>query len=282
MNNAFTIDVEDWYHTMDFNFPINTWNNYEDRIDYNLKTILEKLSKHNTKATFFVLGCVASKHPELIREIANQGHEIGSHGNMHKMITTQSEEEFKEDIMVSREILQDIVQKKVNLYRSSSWSIVPKTVWALNILEQEGFICDSSIQPFKTPLSGFKNSPREPFYPIINGEKLNLLEFPPSVLSLGKLCFPFCGGLYLRMLPIKFIKDALKNVNKTTQGLIYTHPWEWDVNQPKLKVPPHIKFTHYYNLQNTINKLDNLLDNFDFIPLGDLIKEGNYKAIILK
>ena len=282
MDNVFTIDVEDWYHTMDFNFPQSTWGNYEDRVEYGVKIIMEVLSKYNVHATFFVLGCVAKKHPELIKEIVNQGHEIGSHGTNHRMITTQTKDEFRDDVVMSKEILQDITGVQVKLYRSSSWSIVPKTIWALDILEEEGFICDSSIQPFKTPLSGFKNAPRLPFYPIIDGKKLKILEFPPSVYPILKSCLPFCGGLYLRTFPVEYIKYALKTVNKKNPGMIYTHPWEVDVNQPRLKVPMHIKFTHYYNLKGTLDKLDNVLENFSFKTLGELIKEGNYKAMNLK
>jgi polysaccharide deacetylase family protein (PEP-CTERM system associated) len=244
MKNIFTIDVEDWFHTMDFNFSMETWHTYEDRIEYGINAIIDVLSKHNVKATFFVLGCVAKQHPSLIRRIIAQGHEIGSHGLNHKMITTQNREEFREDVVRSKEILEDLTGKPINLYRSSSWSIVPKTIWALEVLEEEGFICDSSIQPFKTPLSGFKNAPRLPFYPIINGRKLNILEFPPSVLPFFYGCLPFCGGLYLRVFPISYIKYALKKVNTSNHGMIYTHPWELDFHQPRLKMPMHIKFRH--------------------------------------
>jgi polysaccharide deacetylase family protein (PEP-CTERM system associated) len=282
MNNTFTIDVEDWYHTMDFNFPMDTWDTYEDRIEYGLNSIMDVLSKHKVKATFFVLGCVAKKHPDLVKRIAHQGHEIGSHGLNHRMITLQDRDEFREDVLMSKEILQDITGTHIDLYRSSSWSIVPKTIWALEVLEEQGFLCDSSIQPFKTPLSGFKNAPREPFYPIIHGRKLNILEFPPSVLPFFNGCLPFCGGLYLRTFPLAYIKYALKKVNNSTQGMIYTHPWELDSEQPRLKMPMHIKFTHYYNLNATLNKLDALLESFKFVTLGQLIKEGKYQGKILK
>jgi polysaccharide deacetylase family protein (PEP-CTERM system associated) len=282
MENVFTIDVEDWFHTMDFNFPVNLWTSYERRVDYGMKVLLELLEKYNSKATFFVLGYVAQKYPKLIRHISEQGHEVASHGNLHRMVTTQSREEFIEDVTISKEILEQITGKRINLYRSSSWSIVPKTLWALEILEELGFKYDSSIQPFATPLSGFKNAPRNPFYPVINGRRLNLLEFPPSVISIGKACIPFCGGLYLRILPKCFLKYALKKVNNNAPGMIYTHPWESDVNQPRLKVPMHIQFTHYYNLSSTAEKLEYLLKNFQFSTFSEMVKDKKFPAVELK
>lgn len=279
MDNVFTVDVEDWFHTMDFNFHPDTWENYDDRIDYGINLILDFLDKHSIKATFYTLGCVARKQPELIKRISSKGHEIGSHGNFHRMITTQDRDEFRRDILSSKQILEEVTGKEINLYRSSSWSVVPETLWALEILDEEGFICDSSIQPFRTPLSGFKNAPRKPFYPIINGRKLKLLEFPSSVLPFYKACFPFCGGLYLRVFPVAFIKFALEVVNRETHGMIYTHPWELDAYQPRLKVPVHIRFTHYYNLKATANKLDKLLEISKFTTMGEILKKGGYEAI---
>lgn len=282
MKNALTVDVEDWYHTKDFDFDYKDWGKYESRIEYSLNTILELFLKHNVKATFFVLGYVARNHPELIRKIQSQGHEIGSHGNYHKLVYKQTPKEFREDICNSKKLLEDILGKEVNFFRASSWSISSENLWALNILEEEGFKVDSSVQPFKTPLSGMKKSPITPFHPIVNGKKLNLLEFPPTVLSLGGLKIPFAGGFYLRILPFQIIKYALKNVNKKREGLIYTHPWETDINQPKLKTSPIIKFVHYTNISTTTGKLEKLLSSFEFFTLGETIKDKKYDFYELK
>lgn len=281
MKNAFTVDVEDWFQTMDFDFDKKDWSNFEDRVKCNTERILDLLDKKNNKATFFVLGYIAKKHPSLVKEILSRGHEIGSHGMWHTMVTRQTREEFKEDVRTSKKTIEDITGKVVQLYRSSSWSICEKTIWALEILEEEGFICDSSIQPFKTPLSGMKKVICEPFYPIINDRKLKLIEFPSTVLSLWKFRIPFAGGLYLRLLPYQMLSKSMKWVNKNRQGMIYTHPWEIDVGQPRLKVPLHIKATHYTNLHKTIDKLEKLLGEFEFVPLGELIKEGKYQSVSL-
>jgi len=281
MKNALTIDVEDWYQTLDFNFPQHTWEIYEDRVSDNLKQIISVLDKYNVKATFFVLGCIAEKHPHLIRELVAKGHEIGSHGTDHRLVYKQTPEEFREDIVNSKRILENITGKKVELFRASSWSISNETLWALEILEEEGFICDSSMQPFKTPLSGVSGAPRRPFHPLVNNRKLNLIEFPPTVLPVGNNSIPFSGGLYLRMLPIAFVKYALNKVNESGEGMIYTHPWEYDINQPKLKVSPIIKFTHYYNLKSTFLKLEELLKTFSFVTLGKIIENKAYPVISL-
>lgn len=278
MKNALTIDLEDWYHTMDFNFPVDKWDSFEDRVENSVRIILDTLDEHKTKATFFVLGYVARKHPELIKEISNKGHEIGSHGSFHRLVYTQNENEFRQDVRASKELLEGITGKEIKLFRASSWSISTKTLWALRVLQEEGFICDSSVQPFKTPLSGINGAPKEPFYPVIEGRKLDLLEFPPTVLPVGNLGVPFSGGLYLRTMPLKFIKYALKKINATRPGMIYIHPWELDVSQPRLKVPPHIKFTHYYNLNKTLQKVEDLLKNFEFVPLGEIIRDGIYPS----
>ena len=281
MKNAFTIDVEDWYQTLDFNFDIKDWCNFEDRVENSTETILDLLEKHNTKATFFILGYIAKKHPTLVRKIVTKGHEIGSHGTWHKMVTLQTREEFKKNVLTSKKTIEDITGIGVQLYRSSSWSICQKTLWALEILNELGFICDSSIQPFKTPLSGMKNVSCDPFYPIINNKRLDLIEFPATVLKFWKFRIPFSGGFYLRLIPYSILSKSMKCVNKNRQGMIYVHPWETDVEQPRLKLPLHIRAIHYTNLNKTTFKLDKLLNEFEFVPLGELIKENNYISISL-
>lgn len=276
MKNAFTVDVEDWYQTLDFDFDISQWERFEDRVVKNTHTVLNLLERNNTKATFYVLGCIAKKHPELVKEIAAGGHEIGSHGMWHTMVTRQTREEFRADIKEAKQVLEDITGAEIGLYRSSSWSIQERTLWALEILEEEGYVCDSSIQPFRTPLSGMRKVLCEPFHPVVNGKTLKLVEFPPTVGKLGPMTFPFAGGLYLRVIPYFLIKRFLNKVNQLRPGMVYTHPWELDPQQPRLKVPLHIQGTHYYHLEKTEGKLEQLLKDYQFMPLGELIKNKEY------
>lgn len=279
--NALTIDVEDWYQALDFNFCPSSWHCYEDRIEYGLSRILELLDQSGVKATFFVLGHIAKKYPKMIRKISDLGHEIGSHGMEHRLVYVQGPEEFRKDVAHSKKLLEDIAGKKIVLFRASSWSISYNTLWALKILVEEGYTLDSSMQPFQTPLSGMRGMPETPFYPVINGERLDLLEFPPTVLPLYKGFVPFSGGFYFRALLLPVIKFALNKVNKTREGMIYIHPWEVDTEQPRLVVPPHIRFIHYHNLKSTYMKLESLIREFHFVPLGELIKNQDYKSIVI-
>jgi len=279
--NTLTIDVEDWFQTHDFNFNIADWGMYESRVENSIDGILNLLDKYNVKSTFFILGCIAQKSPQVVKKIADKGHEIASHGGWHKKVFGLTKSEFREDIIFSKKMLEDITGTKVQLYRAPSWSISSDTMWALEILEEEGFICDSSIQPFKTPLSGIKGAPVTPFHPIINGRKLNLIEFPPTVLRVGKFTLPFSGGFYLRCSPFIITEKALRTVNRKRQGMIYIHPWETDTQQPRLKVPFHIQTLHYLNLNTTLKKSERLLQNFEFVTLGELIKDKKYPSINL-
>jgi polysaccharide deacetylase family protein (PEP-CTERM system associated) len=281
MKNIITVDVEDWYHGNDINIPINEYNSYQDRIINSTTEVLDLFSQYNIKATFFVLGCIAQKHPEIVRRMVADGHEIGSHGFWHSLVYQQKEQEFRRQLLDSKHILEDITGSKVQFYRAPSWSISRNCLWALEILEEEGFICDSSVHPFKTPLYGIKGAPAEPYHPIINGKTLGLLEYPPTVLKLGKCIFPIAGGLYLRTFPCWFTIKALEFVNKGSTAMVYTHPWEMDTEQPVLKVSPLIKLTHYYNLHTTKTKLEKLLQTFEFAPLGEVIKNGNYPALTI-
>lgn len=281
MLNALTVDLEDWYHTNDFNLEIAKWGSFEDRIRKSTELLLEVLARYQVKGTFFVLGCIAEKHPDLIRMVAAGGHEIASHGGWHQMVNRMTPEVFRKDLVYSRDVLEEVVGRKITSYRAPSWSIDKGCLWALSILEEEGFTCDSSMQPFRTPLSGIANGPREPFYPVIDGKKLNLIEFPPTTIRFWGHNIPFSGGFYLRLLPPGLLKMALAKVNNYQDGMIYIHPWELDYEQPRLEGPVHIKFVHYYNLKNTRAKLENLLKYHKFVPLGEVLKTGSYPELEL-
>lgn len=275
--NVITVDVEEWYHSNGLNIPSEKWGEYPSKVEENTMELLELFDSYQVKATFFILGCVAKDHPALVKEIDSRGHEIGSHGLNHRLVSELSINEFTVDFVESKAILEDIIGKKICYYRAPSWSISKEKLEVLFILEEHGIICDSSLQPFQTPLSGINGAPSEPFIPILNGRTLKLIEFPPTVCNvLNHLKVPYAGGFYLRFFPYWFIENGLKKLNTEREGMVYIHPWELDPNIPRLMTRPHIKFIHYYNLSKSKWKLEKLLKAFKFSTIGEVIQGKKY------
>jgi len=269
--NVLTVDVEDYYQTNGLNVPINSWSRFENRVENNTIKLLERFEKHNIKGTFFIVGHVAKQFPSLIKQIVQKGHEVGSHSNMHRMLTSMDANSFREDIRTSKILIEDISGQAVIQYRAPSWSLNPERYEWLGILEEEGYLIDSSIQPFHTPLSGSSNAPIMPFRPIINGRQYSIVEYPSTVWSWGPIRIPFSGGLYLRVMPNLIIKSLMKFVNQTRPGMIYIHPWEIDAAQPRIPASLLIRFAQYYRLDSTEAKLEWLLGQFDLKPLGYVV-----------
>ena len=279
--NVLTVDVEDWYQTSDLNLPVGSWPKYEDRVESNTRKIMDILDEYDVKATFFVLGCVAQKFPRLVQEIVKRGHEVGSHGGWHRMLHELTDEEFLEDVIFSKRILEEVAGRPVVYYRAPSWSLSPSNYKALEVLESQGFVCDSSLQPFQTPLSGIRGAPQVPFHPVVGGRRLDIVEFPSTVARIGRQTLPFSGGLYLRTLPLFFVKWALHKVNHEREGMVYVHPWELDPKQPRITKSPLVRFTHYYQLRNTESKLRGLLQEFSFVPLGRVLEGEGFPDVVL-
>lgn len=280
--NGITIDVEDWYHALDIEVSRDSWDKCENRVEIGTYKILEIMSKYNVKGTFFILGHVAKNNPNLIKEIASLGHTIGSHGYEHRLITDMSKASFHEDTRSAKGIIEDITGTSVEMYRASTWSITEKNLWALEILEDEGFIIDSSIQPFRTYLSGVTGAPLMPFHPKIGDRTLKLLEIPPSVIDIGSLRIPFSGGLYFRVLPEVLVELGLKWVNRNRKGLVYFHPWEFDLMQPYVPSTVFSRITHYYGIRSNAKKLEKLLKKGGFDSLYKWLDYEEYPIISLE
>lgn len=272
MINALTVDVEDWYHTNGLNIAKKNWRQLPSTVYTNTMKLLHLFDELDVKATFFILGDVAKRFPQLVREIVKRGHEIGSHGMNHQLVSGQSMEEFKKDFKQSIAILEKIAKQKIKYYRAPSWSISEDRLEVLSFLEKNGIICDSSLQPFKTPLSGINGIPTQPFKPIVLGQKLDLVEFPPTIMKLNKhVSVPFAGGFYLRLFPSKVISQMLRSVNKNRPGMVYIHPWELDTEIPRWETSWFIQIIQYHKLHSTERKLRSLLKEFKFAPLGQVI-----------
>ncbi len=275
IQNALTIDVEDYYQVSNFevDIPRENWPSFPSRVVKNTERLLDILDRNLVKATFFVLGYVAEQHPGLVRSIDNAGHEIGSHSYCHRLIHRLSPDEFRQDLRKSRDLLQDLLGKPVTAFRAPSFSINRESMWALDVLAEEGFTSDSSIIPTRLDPQHAKNAVSGPYrYPCEAGE---LAEFPISVCRIGaKTGFPFSGGGYFRLYPLRLSVNLLRRVNQRfgRPFVFYTHPWEYDPDQPRLKAGTVLKrFRHYVNLATTQSKLESLLQTFSFGRLDEVL-----------
>jgi len=272
--NAFTVDVEDYYHVSAFEGAVSRdhWADYESRVVANTRRLLELLCRHDVKATFFVLGWVARQHPHLVREIHASGHEIGSHSFWHRLIYEQTPDEFRADLVESRDVLQDIISEKVTSYRAPSFSVTKQTLWALDILVEEGFKIDSSVFPIYHDRYGIPDAPRA-LHPISTAAG-DLWEFPISVRRVLGLNLPVSGGGYFRLFPLRWTVRSLHAIQRRRNQpfVFYIHPWELDPAQPRVAVKSRIaRARHYVNRSTTERKLDRLLGEFRFAPLRDVV-----------
>jgi len=271
MYNALTIDVEDYYMVSAFADVVKfeDWHRYESRVEKNTCRLLDLLEEYGVKATFFILGWVAERHPALVQRISAAGHEIASHGYNHRLVYDLTADEFREDVRKAKNVLEDIIGAPVIGYRATSYSVVKKTLWALDILIEEGFLYDSSIFPIHHDRYGFPEADRFPYTVKTRGGKI--VEFPPSTYSLLGMNIPVAGGGYFRLFPLPITKAAIKRINQKEKKavLLYVHPWEIDVDQPRLKGGRLSEFRHYINLHTTLPKLRVCMREFKLKPLAE-------------
>jgi len=274
ISNALTIDVEDYFQVSGFERDISrdSWDQYPSRVVQNTRRILSLLEYREIKATFFVLGWVADRFPELVHDIDKSGHEIGSHSYWHRLVYNLDPEEFREDLRRSRDVLQAITGKPVTSYRAPSFSITSKSLWALDILAEEGYKIDASVFPIRHHRCGIPDAPTHPY--IYESETARLWEFPTSVARIGKTNLPVSGGGYFRLFPYCVTSRLLRRVNQqlTQPFVFYIHPWELDPEQPRLKVSTRaMRFCHYVNLSTTERKLKRLLQEFSCDRLDSVL-----------
>ena len=277
MLNALTIDVEDYFHVTAFERYIRSedWDSYSLRVVDNTERILDILDGFSVKATFFILGWVAERRPLLVKEIERRGHEIACHGYGHKLVYNIGPEGFRNDIRRSKKLLEDICGAQINGYRAPSYSITKDSLWAFDILVEEGILYDSSIFPIVHDIYGVPHAKRFP-HEIIS-KSGSLKEFPMSTIEIklakNKICIPIAGGGYLRLFPAWFIKKAIESINKSEgqPAVLYFHPWEIDHAQPRIKAGFKSTFRHYLNIKKTAGRLINLLSSFEFAPMGEVL-----------
>lgn len=272
--NAFSVDVEDYFQVEAFAGIVHRseWEQFEPRVELNTQRLLELLDRYDVKATFFVLGWVAERYPQLVRDVAAQGHEVSAHGYDHRPITEQTRDEFRDDVRRSKRVLEDIVGVEVPGYRAPTYSIVRDTLWALDVLQEEGYRYDSSIFPILHDRYGIPTANRFPAK-VQTVEGATLLEFPISTVRVLGANLPFVGGGYLRHYPLRFILWGMRRVNiiERQPVMLYVHPWEIDPGQPSFSASPLTRFRHYRNLDKTEGRLDVLLDRFHFTTVRKVL-----------
>jgi len=270
--HCLSFDVEEHFQVSAFwsDSRRQEWDRYESRVERNTRLLAELLAMHGMKATFFVLGWVAERHPELVKSLVAQGHEVASHGYGHELVTTQSPERFRQDVRVAKEILEDLTGSPVVGYRAPSFSITSETAWALSILVEEGYTYDSSIydrfrraEVESRPSCGFE----------IVTPAGRIWEVPPSTLQILGFQIPVAGGGYFRLFPYAASRSFLRRLERQGAKLVmYLHPWEFDPQQPRMDGSWLSQFRHYLNLHKTEERLISLLEDFQFGSIAQVMR----------
>ena len=277
-HNVMSVDVEDYYQVSAFAKSVDTndWEQHESRVVSNTHKLLDMFSEKNIKATFFVLGWVADREPELVKEIHRQGHEVASHGYSHQLIYNQSQKVFKEETIKSKKLLEDLIGEKVLGYRAASYSITKRNLWALDVLAEAGFVYDSSIFPIRHDRYGIADAKTIP-HKLATPNGGELIEFPLTTRRIAKMNIPVAGGGYFRLYPYFLTRHFLKAVNKKQdeQFVFYLHPWEVDPQQPRIEASWFSKFRHYNNLEKCESRLNNLIDDFPFATMKSVLSDLN-------
>jgi polysaccharide deacetylase family protein (PEP-CTERM system associated) len=274
IRNVLSVDVEDYFHVEAFAARVSQaqWPGFAPRVEANVQRVLDLFDDARVRGTFFVLGWVAERYPALVREIARRGHEVGCHGAMHQHVRRLTADGFRADVCKARRLLIELAGQPVCCYRAPSFSIVRETLWALDVLAEEGFTADSSIFAVRHDNYGIPNAPRFPHW-LTTPSGNRLFEFPPSTVRLLGNNVGIAGGGYLRLAPYYLTKRAIRYVNTKDQQpvMVYFHPWEIDPGQPRIQAPLRSRLRHYTNLAGMEQKIRRLVREFQFTTLSDYV-----------
>jgi polysaccharide deacetylase family protein (PEP-CTERM system associated) len=273
--NAMTVDVEDYFQVSAFERHIrrDDWEHLPCRVEHNTDRILALFDQGEIRATFFVLGWVAERYPGLVRRIVDQGHELASHGLEHVRVTQQNPREFREDVHRTKGILEDVGGQAVRGYRAASYSIGADNLWALDVLQESGYVYSSSIYPIRHDLYGMPDAPR--FASRFKDE--GILEVPVTTIRLWNRNYPCGGGGYFRLFPYPLSRWAMRRVNELDQQacIFFFHPWEIDPQQPRQQgISVKTRFRHYLNLSRMENRLARLLQDFRWDRMDRVFLSG--------
>ncbi|GHC68830.1 polysaccharide deacetylase [Pseudorhodoferax aquiterrae] len=270
ITNALTIDVEDYFQVSAFAPYIrrDEWETRECRVERNVHRILDMLSGHGAKATFFTLGWIAERYPQLVRRIVAEGHELASHGYGHERASDQSEQDFLADIQRAKQILEDLGGVAVRGYRAPSFSIGTRNLWAFDCLQAAGYQYSSSIYPIRHDHYGMPDAPR-----FAHSVREGLLEIPVTTVRMLERNLPSSGGGYFRLLPYGLSRWMLRRVNAQDReaAIFYFHPWEIDPEQPRVAgIDAKARFRHYVNIDRMEARLDRLMGDFKWGRMDEI------------
>lgn len=274
MRNALTVDVEDWFQVSNFDGHVKRedWDGLESRVQANTRRLLDLFDEFSARGTFFVLGWVAERFPDLIRDISRRGHEIASHGSRHELVYDLGPERFAEDLRQSVDAISDASGVRPVGYRAPSFSVDHRSLWAFDVLAEHGFRYDSSIFPVRHPRYGIPSFPRFPRN-VRTPAGVTMPEFPMTTLRVLGRNLGASGGGYLRIFPPAVLNLAFRRANAAGQpAVLYVHPWEVDPDQPRIPVRGLGRFTHYANLRGTMDRLRNLLRAFEFGTMDEVLR----------
>jgi polysaccharide deacetylase family protein (PEP-CTERM system associated) len=269
LQNVFSVDLEDWFCVQNLSgiIPRDQWEKCESRVERNTLVLLDLLSRHRVEATFFVLGWIAERFPDLVREVERRGHEIATHGYSHRLLTSLTPDEFRADLEKSLEVLARCSGQTIQGFRAPSFSVTRKTWWALEIMRSVGISYDSSIFPVGFhPDYGVRDAP-------LGGHSIakGPFELPMSCAEVFGRRIPCSGGGYFRLFPYAVTRALMRRCNLAGRPVIfYIHPWEVDPGQPRIAMPALKRFRHYNNLELTAGRLERLLDDFPFTSVRKL------------
>lgn len=271
--NAMTIDVEDYFHVSNFEHVVDreSWATRESRVEANTDRLLAMFDRAGVSATFFVLAWVAERAPRLVRRIADAGHEVASHGYAHRLIYDQTPDEFRHDVRRAKAMLEEASGQAVHGYRAPSFSVTARSLWALDVLIEEGYTYDSSIFPVHHDRYGIPDADRHAG--VITRPAGTIVEVPASTVRMVGVNWPIGGGGYFRLLPYGWTRWGIARVNarEGAPAVFYLHPWEIDPGQPRLPAPALARYRHYRNLAGTESRLERLLRDFRFGTMRALI-----------
>lgn len=274
--NGMSVDVEDYFHVSAFDGVVSRaeWPNLESRVVANTERLLELYARQNVKATFFFLGWVAERFPALVRKAAEAGHEIASHGYHHQLVYSLMPAHFREDVRNAKKLLEDISGTRVRGFRAPSFSITHASLWALDVLIEEGYEYDTSIFPVYHDRYGIADAPRAVH--VINRPSGRIVEVPGSTIRIAGINVAIAGGGYFRLMPYQWTSRAIHRVNTDEKQPIvfYLHPWELDPEQPRIAVSAQKRLRHYRGLNATLPRLEKLIQRFKFDTVSSVVQRS--------